>query len=210
MSSEAIQIQRRAGGAGAEAALLDGMIPSDFILVGNEWAAERSVVMQELLRSTLPRQQWPQSLHWDWRRKAPELSLLEASGFGIVCEQQWHGVMLTKTESCIARLDPDKGKPLVYVDFLEVAPWNWTIPEIGRAGRFRAVGSTLLWRAVKQSEEEGFRGRVGLHALPQSESFYERVFGMTPLRRDGAKQNLLYMELSAGQAMRLLQQEEER
>lgn len=24
------------------------------------------------------------------------------------------------------------GEPLVYIDFLEVAPWNWTIPGLGR------------------------------------------------------------------------------
>ena len=208
MSSEAVPLHRRSDGSFVEAALLDGLIPEDFIIVGNEWAFERSVVMQELLHATLPREQWPQSLHWDWRRKAPELRLLEASGFAVVCERQWQGVMLTKSALYTARLAPDKGKPLVYVDFLEVAPWNWAIPEIGRASRFRAVGSTLLWRAVKQSEEEGFRGRIGLHSLPQSEKFYERVFGMTPLKRDGDKQNLLYLEISAEQAMRLLERRE--
>jgi len=205
VSSEVVQLQRRLDGVFVEAALLGGMVPNDFVLVGNEWSAERSVVMQELLQSTLPRQQWPQSLHWDWRRKAPELRLLEAAGFGIVCERQWQGVMLTKSASYVAKLAPDKGKPLVYVDFLEVAPWNWAIPEVGGSGRFRSVGSSLLWRAVEQSEEEGFRGRVGLHSLPQSEVFYERVFGMTPLNRDSAKQNLLYMELSADQAAKLLE-----
>jgi len=205
VSSEAIQIQRRSDGSDVDATLLDGMVPHDFVVVGTEWSSDRSVVMQELLNSSVERIQWPQSHHWDWRRKAPELRLLEVTGFGVVCERQWQGVMLTKTASYTARLDPDKGKPLVYIDFLEVAPWNWVIPEIGRAGRFRAVGSTLFWRAVKQSQEEGFRGRLGLHALPQAETFYEEACGMTPLGRDVAKQNLLYMELSGRQAQELLQ-----
>lgn len=64
MSSEAIQIQRRSDGSFVEAVLLDGMVPKDFIIVGNEWAPERSVVMQELLQAAIPRQQWPQSLHY--------------------------------------------------------------------------------------------------------------------------------------------------
>jgi hypothetical protein len=204
VSGETIQIQRRSDGSDVEANLLDGMVPHDLVVVGNEWAPERSVVMQELLNSAVPRHLWPQSLHWDWRRKSPELRLLEVTGFGVVCERQWQGVMLTKTASYTARLDPDKGKPLVYIDFLEIAPWNWVIPEIGRAGRFRAVGSTLFWRAVKQSKEEGFRGRVGLHALPQAERFYEVACGMTPLGRDVAKQDLLYMELSGRQAAKLI------
>lgn len=207
MSSQPIQLQRRSDSAFVEASLLDGMVPDDFIIVGNEWALERSEVIQELLTSSFSRHLWPQSLHWDWGRKAPNLSLLESAGFGVACERQWQGVMLTKSASCTARLDPDKGKPLVYIDFLEVAPWNWVIPEIGRMGRFRAVGSTLLWKAVIQSQEEGFQGRVGLHSLPQSEKFYEK-FGMTPLRRDDTKQNLLYMELSAEQATGFLEREE--
>lgn len=131
MSSEAIQIQRRSDGSAAEATLLDGMVPQDFILVGTEWFAERSLVMQKLLKSAVPRPKWPQSIHWDWRQKAPELKLLEVTGFGVTCDRQWQGVMLTKTASYTARLDPDKGKPLVYIDFLETAPWNWMIPEIG-------------------------------------------------------------------------------
>ena len=60
---------------------------------------------------------------------------------------------------------------------------------------------------MKQSKEEGFRGRVGLHALPQAELFYEKACGMTPLGREIAKQNLLYMELSGQQAEKLLQRD---
>ena len=122
--SESVQIQRRSDGTDVEAILLDGMDAHNLIVVGNEWSTERSVIMQELLKLTVPRHLWPQSLHWDWRRKAPALQLLEASGFGIVSEQQWQGVMLTKTASYTASLPPDKGKLLVYVDFLESAPWN--------------------------------------------------------------------------------------
>ena len=208
MSSQAIQIQRRADGVFVDAALLDGMAAQDFLVVESAWSAERSLVMQELLRSTLPRSQWPQSMHWDWGRKAPLLMLLEASGFGVVCGQQWQGVMLTKTASYTARLAPDRGKPLVYIDFLEVAPWNWRIEEIGRAGRYRTVGSWLFWRAVKQSEKEGFQGRVGLHALPQAVPFYEgERFRMTPLGPDASKQNLLDMELPRQQAAKFLQRD---
>ena len=186
------------------------MAPQDLLVVENEWSPERSRIMQELLASAIPRSQWPQSLHWDWRQKAPGLRLLECTGFGIVCEQCWQGLMLTRTASYFARLAPDNGKPLVYIDFLEIAPWNWVVPELGRQGRFRAVGSMLFWRAVKQSEEEGFSGRVGLHALPQAEQFYERACGMTPLGNDPSKENLLYLELTSQQAEELLQEEQDR
>lgn len=205
MSSLAIQIQSRADNEFVDAALLDGMVPQDLLMVESEWLAERSLITQELLRESVDRAKWPQSLHWNWSKKSPLLRLLESSGFGVVCEKQWQGVMLTKTASCFTRLGPDKGKPLVYIDYLEIAPWNWAIPEIDRDGRFRMVGSMLFWRAVIQSDEEGFHGRVGLHALPQAESFYEKGCGMTPLGRDARKHNLLYLELSRQGAQRHLQ-----
>lgn len=205
MSSFPIQIQLRETRTDVDASLLDGMAPQDLLVVENEWSAERSLVVQELLRNGVDRAKWPQSVHWNWAKKAPMLGMLESSGFGVVCENRWQGVMMTKTASAFARLAADKGKPLVYVDFLEVAPWNWAIPELGRGGRFRLIGSTLFWRAVQQSNEEGFHGRVGLHALPQAESFYEKGCGMTALGRDAAKQNLLYFELSRQSAERYLQ-----
>ena len=40
---------------------------------------------------------WPQSLHWNWQRKAPELKLLAACGVGIVFDERWQGVMMTKS-----------------------------------------------------------------------------------------------------------------
>lgn len=58
--------------------------------------------------------------------------------------------------------------------------------------------------AVEQSEEEGFHGRVGLHALPQAERFYAEVCGMTPLGPDPGAQNLIYFELGAQKAREFL------
>lgn len=205
MSRSIVEIIPRSTPEPVEAELLEGMKPTDLILVEREWATERSLVMQELLRRHVPRGDWPQSIHWDWSRKAAELDLLEATGIGVVYQQRWQGVMLTKTASHVCQVGPDRGKPLVYIDYLEVAPWNWRLPEIDRDGEYRGVGSVLFWRAVKQSDEEGFRGRVGLHSLPQAERFYEKGCRMTPVARDPNKHNLLYFELSTEQAARHLE-----
>lgn len=206
MSAETVQIQLRADGSFVDASMLDGMSPSDLLVVEAEWLAERSLIMQELLSSAVPRPAWPQSIHWDWRRKAPQLKLLESGGFGIVCQNRWQGVMMTKSASHFAQLSADKGKPLIYIDYLELAPWNWRIPELRRDGRFRGIGSILFWRAVRQSAEDGFHGRVGLHSLPQAEPFYARL-GMTRIGPDPHKQNLTYYELSSQQGMSLLKGE---
>ena len=198
-----IELIRREDNAPVSAEILAGMKPADLVVVGREWANERSLVLQELLKCGVQRSEWPQSLHWDWGRKASELQLLEATGFGIVCQGKWQGVMLTKTASHCALLKEEKGKPLVYIDYLEVAPWNWRIPELNREGTFRGIGTVLLWKAIKQSEEEEFHGRIGLHALPQAEGFYERI-GMVRLGPDPEKQDLSYFELSRERAQSLL------
>ena len=41
---------------------------------------------------------------------------------------------------------------------------------------------------LQLSRGEGFKGRVGLHALPQAEQFYREKCGMTPLGKDASKQ----------------------
>ena len=204
MSEEVVELIRRADRAVVEAHLYHGMKPQDLLVVEREWGLVRSLVMQQLLRCGVERQQWPQSLHWDWSRKAPELKLLESTGFGIVCEKRWQGVMLTKTASHTSQLAGDEGKPLVYVDYLEVAPWNWNISSLDQKSEFRGVGSLLFRRAVTQSVKEGFYGRIGLHALPQAERFYEECCGMTSLGPDANKQDLLYCEFSPEQAEKFL------
>lgn len=40
--------------------------------------------------------------------------------------------------------------------------------------RLRGVGTALVTAAVALSEDEGFKGRIGLHSLPQAEDFYRR------------------------------------
>src|SRR5262249_3074962 len=105
----------------------------------------------------------------------------------------------------VARIEEDVGKPLVYVDYLEVAPWNWRIPALGEEGRYKGIGSLFVREAAKLSLEEGFHGRIGLHALPQAEAFYESACGMTRLGGDPRKQGLVYFEFSREQAKKFIE-----
>ncbi|MBX3415809.1 MAG: hypothetical protein KF708_24205, partial [Pirellulales bacterium] len=89
--------------------------------------------------------------------------------------------------------------------YLETAPWNWSIPELSQTGEYRGLGTLLFREAVKLSLEEEFQGRVGLHALPQAESFYREVCGMRDLGLDKSKEGLRYFELSPADARRFLE-----
>jgi hypothetical protein len=178
-----------------EAELHDDLSVEDLFLAERSWTVERASIMAELRRRSVPRSEWPEPLHWNWWRKAEELELLGTTQLGIFCEGRWQALMMTKTVPYTARLAPDQGKPLVYVDYVEVAPWNWKIQAIDQDRDFLALGATLLKVAVVQSLKEEFHGRVGLHALPGAEKFY-LDHGMVRLAPDAHKQNLVYFEFS--------------
>ena len=146
----------------------------------------------------VPRAKWPQQLHWNWRLKATVAEMfLGQRGFATRCEGMTQGLMLVGLLSD-ARIVEQRGKPLVYVDYLEAAPWNQS--SLQRPPKYRGVGSLLIHAAVTLSVEETFSGRTGLHSLPQSDTFYRNVCGMTDLGLDAAKQNLRYFEMTPEQA----------
>jgi hypothetical protein len=112
------------------------------------------------------------------------------------------GLMMVKTAGSVARLPPDTGKPLVYVDYVEVAPWN--LRALTDTPRFGAIGVRLFEAAVRVSTGEGFHGRVGLHSLPQAEAFYRDTCLMSSLGVDASYQNLPYYELTRDRATQFL------
>lgn len=113
---------------------------------------------------------------------------------------------------CSGRLPEQAGKSLVYVDYVEVAPWNLKalMLALGEKPLYNAIGSRLIEAAVLKSKED-CKGRIGLHSLPITESFYRNTCRfyrntcrMTPVGRDSAKQNLLWFEYTPEQAENFL------
>jgi hypothetical protein len=99
----------------------------------------------------------------------------------------------------VVRCDVGHRKPLVYVGFLEVAPWN--NPKTP-ARVFKGLGPLLLRAACQLSVENGCGGRVGLHAVREAEAFSR---GMNFTSMDcPSEYNELYMELEELGASALL------
>lgn len=160
-----------------------------------EWVPELFRAMQRLRRAGVERALWPQSRHWDWRRKVAELQgMLANPGFGIVCGGLTQGMMIVDAVKHRGRLDVQQGQHLVYVEFVENAPWNRA--ELFDPPRYRGVGSILIRAAVALSEELEFRGRIGLHSLPQANGFYANTCGMTDLGADPDYEGLRYFEMT--------------
>lgn len=140
--------------------------------------------------------------HWSWKEKALYCQrLLAYQILAIECEGEAQGMMMVLTDGEFSRITADRGKPLVYVSFLASAPWN--LSTIVENPRFRGTGTMFMRRAVEISMDLGFNGRVGLHSLPGSESFYAR-YDMTNFGQDPKKQDLTYFEMTPAQAAALI------
>ena len=164
-----------------------------------EWVPELFKALQRLRRTGVERRHWPQNRHWDWRRKTEALQgILANPGFSIVCDGLTQGMMIVDTAMKRCRIDSQKGKHLVYVEFAESAPWNRK--ELFDPPRYRGVGSILIRAAIALSENLEFHGRIGLHSLPQANSFYAKTCGMADLGADPSYENLHYFEMTPERA----------
>jgi hypothetical protein len=90
-------------------------------------------------RLSLPPMENP---HWSWSLKASWLTLASYRSLAVECEGAMQGLMLVITDGYVARLPPDAGKPVVYVDYVQIAPWN--NEDLVDKPRFGAVGSFLM------------------------------------------------------------------
>jgi hypothetical protein len=178
-----------------------------FIETQQEW---RPIVLKAArqLAARGSHQLIPQHFHWDWTTKAPELKVLANAFYCIRYDNQLQGLVKIETvgQFCSCRLPEQVDKALVYVDYIEVAPWNLKVlmNALGEKPRYNVSGSRLIEAAVLKSKEEDCKGRIGLHSLPMTESFYIKTCRMTPVGRDPAKQNLLWLEYTPEQAENFL------
>jgi len=189
-----------------EATLHQSLPPEQLVEVERVWGPYRRAAIARL-RQTGVSLEAPQHWHWDWTRKAAKLSLAGYQCVGIECAAEMQGLMMTASGHQ-ARLAPDAGQELVYVDYLESAPWN--VRPFTEEPRFGAVGARLIWAAVEASIAAGLEGRVGLHSLPQAEAFYQGFCGMTNLGEDREYETLAYFEFTRAGAAAFLARGEER
>ena len=135
----------------------------------------------------------PEHAHWRWERKFSVTErLLSFPTWAVEADGQPQGLMLLKTDGEYGRLPGQAGRPLVYVMFLATAPWN--LPQVAPNPRFRGCGLALMRAAVEVGFDLGFKGRIGLHALPQSVAFYTR-WGLLSTGADADKGGLPYFEM---------------
>lgn len=140
-----------------------------------------------------------QDAHWDWIGKAKDESAYDA--FAIESDGTTQGLMLLALAPHFARLPAQKGLDLCYVELIASAPWNR--PKFTERPKYKGMGRALLATAVSASLELELKGRIGLHSLPESESWYE-MLGFSNCGPDNGER-LLYFEMTEAQAITFLQ-----
>lgn len=138
-----------------------------------------------------------QDSHWDWFGKAKVArAAMGQETFAVECDGHTQGLMLVDLTR-FAKLDPQRGREVVYIELLAAAPWNrhLTVPD----PKYKGAGRILIATAISLSVDEGFEGRIGLHSLPQSESWYREEAGFSDVEFDHLKK-MRYFEMTAVQA----------
>ena len=177
--SQQIDIWGRAGNKFIKATFHENVTPAQLTDAESQWKPFRDDAVERLITGGRTKKEvygLIQHSHWNWVNKAQALraGLLSIKCVGIEVEGEWQGLAMVDLDSHYSEMNPDKGKPLVYVEFLESAPWN--LREMCDYPRFKLIGTRLMEAIVKLSINEGFHGRVGLFALPRAEYFYEKLW----------------------------------
>lgn len=187
-------------GAAVKAELWDAITEKNLADWEAEWVPELFRLLKQLNRDGVERRLWPQSRHWNWRNKLKAIEgLLSRPCFSVVCQNMTQGLMITNTARR-ARIKAQANQHLVYVEYLESAPWNRKDMRHSAQPSYSGIGSILMRTAVEHSRDEEYKGRIGLHSLPQANDFYSNVCGMTDLGADVKYENLRYFEFTLEQA----------
>ena len=171
------------------------------------WEPVRKAAIENLHAQGQPLEALPKHWGWDWRRKINRLDDPLLGFYGIECEGKMQGLLELAKEGHLAKLPEQKGRPLIYVKYIEVAAWN--IKVLAPNPRFGGVGARLMKAAVELSLSEDCKGRLGLHSLPGAnkgdpEWFYQHVCKMEPMESERDGEGLLYFELTAQRAQEFL------
>jgi hypothetical protein len=187
-----VELVERASGLFVPASIFHGLDQKNFDDFEQLWRAPLKAARASVATWAEAAALNAQDSHWEWKEKAiaaentlgEETYALEAAG-------QTQGLMLIGVN--FARLPTQLGRELVYVELVSTAPWNR--PELVTNPRYKGVGIALLGTAISKSVELGFGGRIGLHSLKQSESWYQGIEELTDVEYDTAKK-MRYFEMT--------------
>jgi hypothetical protein len=169
--------------------------PDEVVQAWREW-----LPAIEAMKTRTPPDEVPYHFYWRWDALASKVErnpdVCWILGISLTDSNRMQGMMLVEIEGRVSLA----GRPLVYVDRLCSAPWNYNRSP---APEYKGMGSVLLAWSVAFSEKLGYGGRLGLHSLPDAEGFYHKC-GMIDHGIDNAHEDLRYFEFTEEAAARFL------
>lgn len=171
-----------------------------------DWRPVIQQRLDKLEEEGVAKEQWPQHSGWSWQHKYKKYGRSIAYRFfGIRRDEQLQGLMLISTLFQKGRYIDHEGKPILYVHYIETAPWN--LRAFIDEPKYGLVGTNFIDAAITLSIDEECEGRIALHSLPQSDSFYQNC-GMLNLGLDANYDNLRYFEMTKEQAQAFISEED--
>lgn len=198
--SEVIELHAVETNTSVQASLVEGIREEHIICYEKEWkpfALEKVKKRKETekIDKIVPGSVMLEDFKWDWKDvKQRTINVSGDRTYAIEYRDETQGLMwLNLLER--SKISSNCGLEIVYIELIATAPWNRSKLVMPEGKRFGLVGENLLKKAVEVSEEVGFKGRIGLHSLPQSESYYRDVLQMKDFGPDNAKKDMHYFEL---------------
>jgi hypothetical protein len=191
MKDDAISIQLREAATGklVDASILREISQNGFRVAAEPWNAAKAFFRAQ---STWRSSDIPENDSSDWQDKAATApgDLHQLVG---VATDEIQGMMMVALVPQPSRKLGREDQPVLYIEYLDIAPWN--LPEYaGEHARYRRVGISLLAVAVEMGVVLGCERRLALRSLPNSRLFYEQV-GFERIGFDESE-NLDWFELS--------------
>ena len=195
METTLTSIQRRITGEPVQAELHDDIADKHLEQWRDTWAPFANTAASAQKK---PGRSMPEDLHWDWGKKTEwSRNLWALQRFALTSEGELQGLMLLNLAK-YSKLPNRVGRHVAYIEFLATAPWNR--PDFVDEPRYRGIGLAMVRAAIEVSRSEDFKGRVGLHSLPQAAAFYRNVCQMTEVGPDPNYDGLVYFEMTEAQA----------
>lgn len=144
-----------------------------------------------------------QDAHWDWVGKAKAEALYDS--FAVECSGGTQALMLIDPATRFAKIPAQHGLDICYVELIASAPWNR--PKFSGRPKYRGAGRVLIATAISLSVDMELKGRIGLHSLPESESWYQ-CLGFNDCGFDDDKR-MRYFEMTEEDAKLFLQDVED-
>ncbi|MEM9922407.1 MAG: hypothetical protein AAF915_01400 [Cyanobacteria bacterium P01_D01_bin.50] len=109
---------------------------------------------------------------WNWQDKNQRAGAGNEL-YAVECEGITQGLMIIEIFEDRCQIKSQLREPLVHVDYIATAPWNRKA--INNPPIYKGVGGNLIDFAVDRSHELGYKGRIGLHSLPDAVPFYRKI-----------------------------------